>query len=59
MKWSSEKYVRDQDSPSNLIFGGFFDNMQTCTKSGDPAPREVHAKPQNPQLSPYSCRGWS
>src|SRR6266852_69277 len=38
------------------IFGGFFDNMQTSSKSGNPAPRKVHAKPQNHQPSPYSCR---
>ena len=32
---------------------------EKCSRSGNPAPRKVHAKPQKPQLSPYSCRGWN
>src|ERR1700675_3832850 len=45
--------------PPQNHFRRLFDNMQTSSKSGDPAPRKVHAKLQKTPLSPYSCRGWN
>src|SRR6266481_5960912 len=46
---------RRTDNPPPNHSRRLFDNMKTSSKSGDPTPRKVHAKPQKPELSPYSC----
>src|ERR1700730_1172682 len=45
---------RTQNPPQNH-FRRLFDNMKTSSKSGQSAPRKVHAKLQKTTLSPYSC----
>src|SRR5260370_429285 len=39
--------------PPKNHFRRLFDNVKTSSISGDPAPRKVYAKPQNPPLSHY------
>src|SRR6266849_8373611 len=42
--------------PPQNHFRRLFDNMKTSSRSGQPAPRKVHAKLQKTPLSPYSCK---
>jgi hypothetical protein len=41
--------------PSSALFEKLTQSRQLAAKSDDPAPPQVHAKSQKPQLSPYSC----
>src|SRR6202521_16475 len=49
---------RTQNPPQIMSAGSLkirATNTQISSRSGDPAPRQVHAKSQKHQLSPYSC----